>query len=379
MSITIGSMYSGYGGLELAAAAASALPVRTLWHCEVDPDASHVLKIHHPDVPNIGSDDTQDWSTVERPDLLAGGPPCQAISQAGRRGAEADPRWRWPHFLTALRGLRPAAFVAENPVGLVTHLKGATWQGILDEMRGAGYAVAWVIIGACAVGAPHCRHRMFAIGRLRAAPGPAVRLSPERHLCGKRGPLLPTPVARDGDGRGEGDAAYWERKALRRAHQGLPLGAAVRLLPTPVVADVRGSRNATAGDRGGIGGRTLGDALRLLPPPRASDAANGGPNQGIASGDVALSSAVIGERWGEYAPAVERWSEMTRPAPEPTEPTGRGGGHRLSPLLPEWMHGLPAGYLTDHADRNAAIRLAGNGVVPAQAAAAIRMLWPAVP
>ena len=312
-------MYSGYGGLDLAVAAASALPVRVLWHCEIDPDASHVLKIHHPDVPNLGADDAQDWSQVARPDILAGGPPCQAISQAGRQGAEADPRWRWPHFLTALRELRPAAFIVENPVGLTTHLKGATWTGILDEMRAAGYAVAWVIIGACAVGAPHCRHRVFAVGRLRAQPGEAVRLSPERHICGKRGPLLPTPLARDGDGRGDS----YRGQEWRRMNQGMPLRAVVRLLPTVMVSDTTG---------------------------------------------------VIGERWADFAPAVERWSAMTRPAPEPTEPTGRGGDWRLSPLLPEWMHGLPVGYLTDHVGRNAAIRLAGNGVVPAQATAAIRML-----
>lgn len=373
--ITIGSMYSGYGGLELAVAAASALPTRVLWHCEIDLDASHVLKIHHPAVPNIGADDAQDWSRIQVPDVLAGGPPCQGISLAGLRLGPDDPRWRWPHFLTALRELRPPAFIVENPPGLVSHRKGETWQGILDAMRATGYAVAWVIIGACAIGAPHCRHRVFAVGRLRAHPGEAVRLSPERHVCGKRGLLLPTPVARDGDGRGEGDAAYWARKAARRAGQGIPLGAAVRLLPTPVRGDAKRGHNST-NNRGEIDLAGIG---RLLPSPRAGDAANGGPNQGIASGDVALSSAVIGERWADFAPAVERWSEMTRPAPEPTEPTGRGGGHRLSPLLPEWMFGLPAGYLTDHVGRNAAIRLAGNGVVPTQAATAIRMLWPAVP
>jgi hypothetical protein len=38
--------------------------------------------------------------------------------------------------------------------------------------------------------------------------------------------------------------------------------------------------------------------------------------------------------------------------------------------------GADAGWLTDHVGRNAAIRLAGNGVCPMQGAAAIRMLYP---
>lgn len=316
--ITIGSMYSGYGGLELAVSAASALPVRTLWHIETDPDASHVLKQHRPDVPNLGADDAQDWSGVEVPDLLTAGPPCQATSQAGLQLAEADPRWRWPAFLVALRALRPAAFLVENPVGLTTHRKGETWTGILGEMCAAGYAVAWTILGACVVGAPHHRHRMFAVGRLRAHPARRVGV---RQLCADRDPLLPTPMARDGDPsqRGEGSAEYWIGRRRRRPNQGIPLGATVRLLPAP-------------------------------------------------------------ERWGAYTTAVERWEAITgTAAPEPTEPTSRGGGARLAPALPEWMMGLPTGWLTDHVDRPAALRLAGNGVVPRQGAAAVRMLWPEIP
>jgi DNA (cytosine-5)-methyltransferase 1 len=92
---------------------------------------------------------------------------------------------------------------------------------------------------------------------------------------------------------------------------------------------------------------------------------------------VALSSAVIGDRWAEYAPAVHRWEDIFgRSAPEPTEPTSRGGGQRLAPQLPEWMMGLDRGYLTDHLERVPALRLAGNGVMPQQAAHAVRDLWP---
>jgi len=322
--ITIGSMYSGYGGLDLAVAAASSLPTRVLWHSEVDPDASHVLKVHCPDVPNFGADDAQNWSAVERPDILAGGPPCQPVSAVGHRAGTADPRWRWPKFLAALVGLGPASFVFENVSRLVSYDGGALWRLILSEMRAAGYAVAWSVLGACLVGAPHHRHRLFAIGRRRTDPAPAVRAA-AGELCGARGvPLLPTPMARDAH-RGEGTAQFWRDRMARpdRRSKGVQLGAVVKLL----YAD------------------------------RETDGT-----------------------WGRYVLPVHHWAGLVgRSAPGPTEPTGKGGDHRLPAALSEWMQGLPEGWLTDHLDRNGALRLAGNGVVPTQGAAAIRMLWSHIP
>lgn len=418
-------MYSGYGGLGMALRAVSGLPVRTLWHCDLDPDCDATLARHHPGVPNLAEttgevgkrrgDTAPDWSTVERPDVLTLGPPCQPVSAAGRGLGADDPRWRWPYARHAveLLGCPPVLFF-ENVERLTQGVMRPLWDGILTDMRDLGYRVAWVTMGACLGGAPQHRHRVFAVGRQRPDAGPAVRVG-NGTLCGVRdGVLLPSPVARDGDRRGEGGPDYWARRRLARPAQGIPLGAAVRLLPTatagdsrrgpasinsrgevdlagivallptPVTTDARGARNSTATRSGapGSGGSTLGDVVYrgdLLPTPRASDAANGGPNQGIASGDVALSSAVTGDRYGRYAAAVERWERITGvPAPDPVEPTGRGGGWRLAPALPEWMHGLPAGYLTGHLGRAAAIRLAGNGVVPMQAAAAFRMLWTAL-
>ena len=75
------------------------------------------------------------------------------------------------------------------------------------------------------------------------------------------------------------------------------------------------------------------------------------------------------EQWfGQYA--------LGRPAPAPTEPTGRNGAHRLSPKFTEWLMGLPEGWITDvpGITRNEALKACGNGVVPQQAAAAITEL-----
>jgi DNA (cytosine-5)-methyltransferase 1 len=89
-----------------------------------------------------------------------------------------------------------------------------------------------------------------------------------------------------------------------------------------------------------------------------------------------LPSAVQPERWGVYAPAVARHEVIFgRAAPEPTE-AGRKGGRRLPARFVEWMLGLPDGWVCDvpRVTRTDQLRILGNGVVPAQAAAALRYL-----
>lgn len=312
--IRVGSMCSGYGGLEMSVAAALApAQVATAWHCEVDPAAVETLEKHYPGTPNLGDLRTVDWSRVEPVVVVAMGVPCQAVSAAGRQLVEDDPRWLWPAALVGLVALRPPIVVFENVRNLISIRRGEVWRGILDDMRTAGYAVRWCTFGACAVDAPHHRHRVFALGAYvgRRDASPAVRVAVDE--CGaRRGVLLASPLARDGEGRNEGDAAYWERKRARGFNGGIPLGAQVGLLPS-------------------------------------------------------------GE-WGPYAAAVERWEGIIgRPAPEPTE-AGSRGGNRLAAALPEWMMGLPVGHLTGHLERRDALRLAGNGVCPQQGAAAIDIL-----
>jgi len=72
---------------------------------------------------------------------------------------------------------------------------------------------------------------------------------------------------------------------------------------------------------------------------------------------------------------VARWEQVLgRPAPAPTQ-TGRHGRPVLSPSFVEWLMGLPAGWVCGIGlPRTVALRVLGNGVVPLQAAAALRAL-----
>lgn len=92
-----------------------------------------------------------------------------------------------------------------------------------------------------------------------------------------------------------------------------------------------------------------------------------------ASGSVAAIDDGVG--WGKYAPAIHRWERVLgRPAPAPTVP-GVNGRPRLSAYFTEWLMGLPPGHVTGHGLSSAqALKALGNGVVPQQAALALRML-----
>ncbi|GKT37894.1 C-5 cytosine methyltransferase like protein, partial [Aduncisulcus paluster] len=120
MTLRIGSLFSGAGGLDLAVEHVTG--GRTVWHCEADPDASKVLAAHWPDVPNLGDITAVDWSQVEPVDVLCGGFPCQDVSAAGRRAGLVDGTRSglWHEMARAIEALRPARIVIENVEGLLT-------------------------------------------------------------------------------------------------------------------------------------------------------------------------------------------------------------------------------------------------------------------
>ncbi|MGW1374699.1 DNA cytosine methyltransferase [Streptomyces sp. NPDC002446] len=78
---SIGSLCSGYGGLDLGAQAA--LGGTLAWHAENDPGAARILSRHWPTVPNLGDISTVNWTTVPGVCVLTAGFPCQR--RLGRR------------------------------------------------------------------------------------------------------------------------------------------------------------------------------------------------------------------------------------------------------------------------------------------------------
>jgi DNA (cytosine-5)-methyltransferase 1 len=156
VTLTVGSLFSGIGGIDLGLERAG---MRVIWQAEVDPYCSRVLANHWPDVPNLGDVTLIDWSSVERPDVLAGGYPCQPFSVAGRQLGEADERHLWPFFADAIRVLRPRFALLENVPG---HLA-LGFGRVLGDLAEIGYDATWDCVPAAAVGAPHLRDRVFVV------------------------------------------------------------------------------------------------------------------------------------------------------------------------------------------------------------------------
>jgi len=69
--VKLGSLCSGFGGLDLAVEAHYG--ATTVWHAESDKDCSKVLAHHWPTAPNLGDITQVEWSDVEPVDVLAAG------------------------------------------------------------------------------------------------------------------------------------------------------------------------------------------------------------------------------------------------------------------------------------------------------------------
>lgn len=213
------------------------------------------------------------------------------------------------------------------------------------------------------------------------------------------GELLPTPNAQDGNGGGR-YSSDWHQKTLPGEARLLPtpcardfkdataspgavarntpsLGAIEHYLPTPKASD--GQRQDCPSERE-RNTPSLVSVGHYLPTPAASDATGGGSNptrREQANHHVQLIDEVLGDsqRWGKYGTAIQRWEQVTRPAPAPTEPNTKGNP-RLSAQFSEWLMGWPDGWVTavPGVSRSDALRIIGNGVVSLQAEMALRHL-----
>lgn len=162
------SLCSGIGGLDLAAEWAG---FETVAQCEIDEYASKVLAKNFKGVPNL-----HDIRTVTNERLaecgidgkkitvISAGFPCQPYSLAGKGRGDRDSRDLWGEVARVLGEIRPPWFVGENTPGLFARQNQRFFRRVLDDLTALGYSVGWGIWGACDVGAPHRRERVFLLG-----------------------------------------------------------------------------------------------------------------------------------------------------------------------------------------------------------------------
>ena len=284
MTYTIGSLFSGAGGLDMGVQMALG-PADLRWVSDVEPGPRALLAHHWPTVPNLGDITTVDWTRVEPVDVIAGGSPCQDLSLAGaRKGMKSGTRsGLWESMFHAIRTIRPHIVVWENVRGaysadafsLMESREGRVGGGadgpvlralgrVLGDLASVGYDAIWTGVRASDVGAPHQRYRVFVAAHpagdtwwLQHGDGAATG-DPDRATRDQWG----QPASGEAEGRGA------------RADVGGPDRAPVALLPTP-----RCDNNENWQSDGY--GPNLGAAL--LPTPTAERyGSNQSPSEGAA-------------------------------------------------------------------------------------------------
>jgi len=174
----IGSLCSGYGGLDMAVEAF--YEAETAWMSDIDKSSSLVIDKRW-NLPNLGDLRRVDWSAVEPIDILTAGYPCQPFSNAGQRKGLNDPRHIWPDIKQIVSKLRPTVVILENVRG---HLS-LGFKEVLQDFTEIGYDAKWSIVRASDVGAPHQRSRLFIIAHPNSPTNKQLRRA-HRTIYGER-------------------------------------------------------------------------------------------------------------------------------------------------------------------------------------------------
>ena len=163
MSLTVGSLCTGYGGLEMALEKVFG-DINLAFVAENDVECSRLLE-KKVGAPNLGDITKVDWWNVlesindDTPDLdlVIAGYPCQPFSTAGQRKGEEDDRAIFEYVADAISVLRPRWVLLENVAGHLT--LGVT--SFIATLTRLGYNTKWGVVRASDASAPHQRKRLF--------------------------------------------------------------------------------------------------------------------------------------------------------------------------------------------------------------------------
>lgn len=206
MTLKFGSLFAGIGGIDLGLERAG---MKCLWQVEYDEYANKVLEKHWPGVKRYGDIRTVDFTKAEYVDVLAGGFPCQDISNAGKRiGIKGERSGLWQEFARAIREIRPKYVIVEN----VSALRHRGLDTVLAGLAKSGYDAEWDCIPAQSVGAPHRRDRIFIVAHHTNSCGHIHRqIEKQPTKSGKYAQREPIASSQD--------VAHTNRKRIQRSAQ----------------------------------------------------------------------------------------------------------------------------------------------------------------
>lgn len=208
--ITMGSLFSGSGGFELAGQMAGIVPV---WASEIEPFPLLVTKKRFPDMLHLGDIKKMDGGKIPKVEIITGGSPCQDMSIAGKRegldGSRSNLFREQIRIVKEMResdkadgrtgsDIRPRFMVWENVPGAFSSNKGEDFRCVLEEIcrvadaevsiprhpknkwsnsgtiMGDGYSVAWRVLDAQYWGVPQRRKRIYLVADFGGESAPQI-------------------------------------------------------------------------------------------------------------------------------------------------------------------------------------------------------------
>lgn len=125
-------------------------------------------KVYNKDIKDFSIKDLVNDFGIKKGDIdvIAGGPPCQAYSTAGKRLID-DPRGKlFQEYYRILKEFCPKVFIYENVKGLMSMGNGELIETIISLFESLGYNVQMKVLNAADYGTPQKRERVIIVGTL---------------------------------------------------------------------------------------------------------------------------------------------------------------------------------------------------------------------
>lgn len=172
-------LFAGCGGLSLGLTLAG---VEVVAAVERDPDACASYRANLGDHMIEASIEDVDAADLPDCDLIAGGPPCQGFSYAGKRDKDDPRNALWREFFRIVEAKQPAFILIENVRGMLT---AGEDKPLILAFRAIGYHVSPYLLNAADYGVPQRRLRVFYIGNRIGVANPCptpTHAQPPRHV-----------------------------------------------------------------------------------------------------------------------------------------------------------------------------------------------------
>jgi DNA-cytosine methyltransferase len=174
------SLCAGYGGIDLGLSRVIT-NLRTICFCEIEeyPIRNLIAKMEKNILPP-----TPIWTNLKtlpfgkffgKVDFISGGFPCQPFSAVGKKNGDTDPRHLFPFIKNGINQSRPAFVFLENVRGIISsNLQSDEWNDpkgtpvllhVCRELERIGYEVEWGLFSAGETGLPQKRQRVFILGK----------------------------------------------------------------------------------------------------------------------------------------------------------------------------------------------------------------------